>query len=75
MGLLDLLWSTGGGMQMPRPSVLQGLALPRAIASPVFLIEIPTLAWVTRWAHRHEGGTVVVGSAGRGDWGLRALGA
>lgn len=51
MGLPDLLWSTGGGMQIPRPLFFQGLALARTMTSltsimktlaPVGVIRVST---------------------------------
>lgn len=75
MGLLDLLWSTGGGMQIPRPPFFQGLALAKTMTSLASLMRTLAPVGVIRGVHRHGVSTVVGDWWGEEIWGLRALGA
>lgn len=75
MGLLDLLWSIGVGMQSPRPSFFWGLAFSRTW-------QVPHVSWKHKLLSGSPRGLTGNGSAqwwwdqqGGKNWGLTALGA
>ena len=74
MGLLDLLWSIGGGVQIPRPLFFQGLALARTMTSLASLMGTLAPVGVIRGVHRHGVSRVMGDWWGEENWGLRVLG-
>jgi len=70
MRLPDLLWSTGGGMQIPRPPFFQGLALARTMTSLASVMRTLAPVGVIR-VSTGMGSVQYRGLVGRGELGTK----